>query len=120
MCSEYVTDIEKNFLEDVEAEGEPTFSDMFVRATADLNDHLTLLEYVDVNKNLHIASMSTDTEILSTVKAVTNLCEESDDDDDIDEGEEELSVPYTAEVRRMIKSVRCYLDTHTNGDFPKI
>lgn len=64
-----VAHTEKTLLEDaLEAEDEPSFSEMLVYASATLNDHLTLEEYIDISVNFHIAPMLMGTEILSTVK----------------------------------------------------
>lgn len=63
-----VAHTENTFSEDtVETEDEPTFGDTFAHVNADFNDHLTLQEYVDINKNLYIVRLLTDTKLLSTV-----------------------------------------------------
>lgn len=59
----------------------------------------------------------TEKEILEMVK---NPKVSADSDDEFDNGfNDAVPVPSTSEVRKMINSVRCYLDAHSNGEMSK-
>lgn len=85
---------------------------MFV--TADLNGHLTLQEYMYINKNLHTALTLRSAGISSTIKLPKNFSEERNN---INECVKELSVTFTVKVCCMLRSMHCYFDTYINSDF---
>lgn len=104
--------------ESADIESEPTFNEIFGKVSELLDcPTVSINEYVSIDNDVSTAPILTEKEILEMVK---NPKVSADSDDEFDNGfNDAVPVPSTSEVRKMINSVRCYLDAHSNGEMSK-
>lgn len=107
--------------ESADTETEPTFNEMFGKATALLDcPTLSLNEYVAVDDDVCTAPIMTEKEIVEIVQNPNDSTYVDSDDESENGISDAVPVPSTSEMRKIIKSMRSYLNAQSNGEMDKM
>lgn len=106
--------------ESADTKTEPTFNEMFGKVSALLDcPTLSLNEYVAVDDNVCTAPIMTQKEIVEIVQNPNDSTYVDSDDESENGISDAVPVPSTSEMRKIIKSMRSYLNAQSNGEMDK-